>query len=227
MSGETNHLPFEPIPRLGTVREMVYNALLAGILEGAISKETVLTEAGVAQKMGVSRTPVREALNDLARVGLLEAAGQKGKRVRRITVNEARELYWLRRALEGQIVTHLAKKKLRPHDIAQLERLIAAQRATLRKPQPGRFLTIDTEFHLTMAKLTGFPRAAEIMTNIRLNLALLGLRAISSPGRMQAVLAEHARIVRALSRCDPVQARQAILTHIDNTEIAVLKTLAP
>lgn len=221
----TDEIRLDPIRRRGTVKDAVYDSLLRAILGGAIGKEVALTEAAVAGMLGVSRTPVREALKDLERDGILEPVGLNGKRVRRISAAEAHELYWLRHVLEGEIVARVAATGLSSEWAQLLEDLLGKQRAAMRTGQRGKFLSADSDFHVALARMTGFPKVTEIMANIRLNLALLGHAAILTPGRIEGVLEEHERIFAALRGGSPERSRAAMHNHLDKTEAIVLELL--
>jgi DNA-binding GntR family transcriptional regulator len=215
----------DPLPRGTTVKDTVYDSLLKAILGGVVGKDVAITEAGLAEKLRVSRTPVREALRDLERDGILEPVGVNGKRVRRISVAEARELYWLRRVLEGEIVARVAAAKPSSDLMQRIDDLLERQRSAARTRRRGEFLEADSEFHVTLARMTGFNKVTEIMANIRLNLALLGHTAVVTPGRMEAVMEEHERVRAALRDGDPGRARAAMHDHLNKTEAIVIEVL--
>ncbi len=210
------------LERPGTVKDTVSRALRQAILSGGVDPNDVLTEAVLAAKFGVSRTPVREALQDLEREGLLEPAGIRGKRVRRIRPHEVRELFWLRRTLEGGIVAQLASSKQSSQDLQRLRKHLDNQRRALKYGDKARFLAEDSSFHCEMAALTGFPRVTDIIRNLRELFQLVGIKAISEPRRLETVLAEHEAILSAIEQQDPEGARNSLALHLSNTETLAL-----
>jgi DNA-binding GntR family transcriptional regulator len=214
------------VERPETVKDTVYRNLRSAILQGTLDSNTVLAEAAVAEKLGVSRTPVREALQQLEREGLLQSAGARGKRVRRITTEEIKELFWLRRAIEGATVEKLAAQGLTPAQKQTLTDYLARQSAALDADDRASFLANDSSFHAALASFTGFNKVGEIITNLRQLFQLIGLRAISEPHRLEQVLTEHQAIVNAISKRRPDQARKAMEQHLSHTETISLAKIA-
>ena len=206
------------IPRPATAKQSVRKALHSAILQGDIESDAVLTEGSLAEALGVSRTPVREVLQELELQGLLEPAGARGKRIRRIERAEVHEILWLRRVLEGAIVAKLARRGI-PNDVLEtVNHLLSEQRLAAEKKDGGRFLRRDAQFHVELARATGWPRVTAIIVNLRQIFQLVGLRAISYPRRFEQVIAEHERIIQAISAGDAKIARRAMAAHLLNTE---------
>jgi DNA-binding GntR family transcriptional regulator len=214
-----------PVERPKTMKQHVYEALQRAILQGAIDASTVLTEATLAEKFGVSRTPVREVMQELQSQGLLEPAGLRGKRVRRISRDEVRELFWIRSALEPPIAVRLAKLGISSSDANRIQGLLAAQQKALKQGDRLAFLTADSNFHILLAQLTGFPKVAGIITNLRNVFQIVGLTAITKLGRLEEVIKEHQSIVEAILRRDPKEAERAVRFHLEHTEEIVMERL--
>jgi DNA-binding GntR family transcriptional regulator len=214
-----------PVERPKTMKQHVYEALQKAILQGTIDPNAVLTEATLAEKFGVSRTPVREVMQELQSQGLLEPVGSRGKRVRRITPEEVREIFWLRYVLEPPIANRLATIGIANADAERIRKLLMTQQEALERDDRAAFLTADSNFHILLAQLTGFPKVTEIITNLRNVFQIVGLTAITKLGRLKEVIDEHQRIVEAILRCDPVEAERAVRSHLEHTEEIVMERL--
>lgn len=214
------------LERPETMKDSVYRNVRSAILEGTITSSVVLTENTLADRLGVSRTPVREAIQELEREGLLEAAGARGgKRVRQISSSEVKELFWLRRAVEGATVEHLANVGLDADEMQMLQEYLEHQRVALDCNDRAAFLGHDSSFHIALASFTGFPKVRDIITNLRQLFQLVGVRAISEPHRLEQVLVEHQVIVEAIQSGSPTAARKAMEDHLFHTETLSLAKL--
>lgn len=211
------------LKRVKTTKDYVYEALLDAIFSGSIRDDVVLTEMLLAEKFGVSRTPVREAIQDLEREGVLEPAGARGKRVHTLESAEIEELFWLRRAIEGAAVVRLASRRLEDEQLARLDEIMEQQTLAYEKDDRRAFLEYDDILHKALAEYTGYPRALEIMANIRLLFQLTGLRAVAQPNRLSEVLEEHRAVVTAIKASDPERAKHAMEAHLRSTEQVVLE----
>jgi DNA-binding GntR family transcriptional regulator len=202
------------ISRPKSLTDQAYHHLKAAIRSGALEQHYFYPLGEVAAEFGISRTPVREAVLKLAHEGLLEILPQRGFRIREVAPEEAAEVFELRNLLEGRTVEKLARKA-RADDLRKLRAILARQQRLVNEPR--RFLDVDEEFHLTMLELAGFRRAREFIVMLRDVIWLLGIKALSAPGRLEGVLSEHSQIVDCIARKDPAAARRAVSAHLDST----------
>ncbi len=208
-----------------TVKDQVYDALQQAILAGTIPSGEPITESQLADQLGVSRTPVREALHELEREGLVETHGVRGKRVRHITREEIVELFWLRQAIECAIVEHLAAKTPDAELYTTLEGLLQQQCTLLAQNDRETFLQVDDQFHSALVEATGFQKAFDVMANIKLITRLAVIHAVARPTRYPEVIAEHSNIIEALKQQDVNRARQAMIEHLTHTRDAALQSI--
>jgi len=202
------------ISRPQSLTDQAYQHLKAAIRSGAIEQHFFYPLGEMAAGFGISRTPVREAVLKLAHEGLLEILPQRGFRIREVAPEEAAEVFELRNLLEGRTVEKLARKS-DPEELRKLRAILARQERLVNEPR--RFLEVDEEFHLTMLELAGFRRAREFIVMLRDVIWLLGIKALSAPGRLEGVLSEHNRIVECIARKDAAAARRALRAHLDST----------
>lgn len=197
-----------------SITEQVYRTVRAHLLGGGHQPGARLTEAGLAQRLGVSRGPVREALERLAQEGLVVRLPRRGSFVRRYGEREVRELMELRRVLESA-AARFAVRRAGDEALEGIEgQLTAAERAIA---AGGRF-PADEDFHQAVIRLAGNRElerhAGLVYDQLRLARALSALR----PGRAREAWSEHARIVRALLVRDEDRVVAALEAHLAAAE---------
>ncbi len=201
-------LPSASIHRT-VLREEVKSVLLQRILSGHYAPGDRLVEIRIAEELGVSQAPVREALRDLESVRFVESTPFRGARVRQISDAELIEVYPIRRALEEVAVREAAKRM--GGDVSALE----AELAGMRKAKDVREqVEHDTRFHELIVAASGNSRLLEIWSSLQVETrtAITALRTGLTP-REAADL--HEEIVDALRRRDARAAGRAIRNHFD------------
>lgn len=210
-------MALQPVRRSESLKDRACAEIRQMVLGGRLQPGEVVSGSRIAQALRISRTPVREALLDLCKEGLVEAVPRRGVVVRPVTPQERREVFLLRRAIEG-LLAEQAVGRLTPADLQRLRRVLARQREATGADDVAAFLDADEELHLIIAQRTGLRRAAAILATLRDLSRLMGLEAVRHAGRGEAVLAEHERILDAIEAGDVAAARRAMLDHIDRTE---------
>lgn len=209
---------FEPVERSESLAERAHAAIRRAIRDGSLVPNEIYSDGELGRSMGISRTPVREAVKQLAHEGVLEVLPQRGFRVREISMSDAEEIFGLRQAIEGFVVEQLARD-LPEGAIAELRDLIARQRRVVEDTRA--FLEIDESFHLRMAELARLRRSHHMLTILRGEMWLAAIEALATPGRSRTVVDEHAAIVDALEAGDARAARRAMTSHLKVTAVAV------
>ncbi|PPK63629.1 GntR family transcriptional regulator [Actinokineospora auranticolor] len=179
---------------------------------------TFLTESGVAEAAGTSRTPVREALLRLEAEGFLRILPKKGAFVPPISDAEVRAVMQARELIEDWAVRRAAEA---PEGLVEeLEALVAEQEALV--GDPVGFIDRDRAFHRTIVGAAGNPVLGEFYETLRERQVRMGLRAVTgNAGRFRTVLDEHATIVTALRTGDPEHAAAALAEHLSSTMTAL------
>lgn len=220
----STRLSIERVTR-ASLADAVYETLMEAILGGRYSGGAELIEVALAAELGVSRTPVHEALKRLAIDGLVEPMSNRQSRVVRLSESQVREIYEMRLLLEPAAAERAAER-LDPGELEALResaRTIAA--STSRPNWALRAIEFDIRFHDALAAACGNERLrAEIAKYRRLVRAFC--RATSTPENLQQSFAEHLEILNALERCDGVAAHWAMTTHIEARMQAALKEVA-
>jgi DNA-binding GntR family transcriptional regulator len=215
--------PLEPVKRQ-TLEESVYETVRNGIISGELRPGDPLVEAQLSADMGISKTPVREALIRLTRDGLVVQELHRRSRVATPTAEDVRAACELRRWVEGEIAANAATSAS-PDVIATLEQSIEdSRRALKRRDQRGWAAAIDAFSEGLMAH-SGNRYAAELLERMRNLLSLIGNLSQEAPGRRDRSIDEHQAIVDAIRAGDPDAARRATFAHLDSIEADSLGAL--
>lgn len=214
-----------PISRTKSLKEKAYDILKELILTGRLEQGKLHNEKRLAEVLGVSRTPVREALLELSREGMVSFVPSKGVKVLKITPKQVQEVFELRRIIEGYIIKSVSKQ-LTPADLKKIEKILGKQDRSASKDEELSFIEMDKEFHLFMASKMGNQQIEAILQNLRDQIHLMGIRAIKDQSRSQQVLKEHQRIFSALKKKDAKRAHEELMKHLNNTEKILIDILA-
>lgn len=204
-----------------SITEQVYRRVRDLLLEGGYAPGARLSEVALAERLEVSRGPVREALERLSQEGLVQRVPRRGSFVRRYGRSEVRELMELRRVLE----TAAARLATERASDAQLERMRAVQAAGEAVIAAGRGHPADSDFHQAVLQLAGnreLERAAGLVYNqLRLARAL----SVQRDGRARDAWREHAAILAALLVRDASAAEAGLVAHLAAAEAAILASV--
>jgi DNA-binding GntR family transcriptional regulator len=201
--------------------ERVAEHLRRAILSGAIQPGQRVRQAQVADHLGASRLPVREALRMLEAEGLIEHQPRRGARVPRLDMHELRVVYQMREQLEP-----LALAESLPHLTAtDLERLEALQSEIEQDDGDARFLELDRELHLLTYSGCPIDQLTSMVTRLwnttqPYRRAYVGL---SGPGRRWVINAEHRLLLDAIARRDSIDAQHCVSAHIRRTRVELEK----
>jgi len=200
---------------------VAYSAVLDMILRGVLAAGELVTERQIAARLGMSRTPVREAVRRLEGEGTLERQRGGALVVKPYSMEEFLHALAVRRLLEGE-AARLAAGRVSPAMLADFR----ARTAALREGQTSDDSMVrrgDRDFHAAIAAASGNPVLAATIADLRQRTAMFRLGRL--PGRIDQVCDEHLAIIDALERGDGEAARAAALTHIDNVRAHLLQRL--
>jgi DNA-binding GntR family transcriptional regulator len=203
----------------------VLAALRELILHGQFAAGARLGEAELAERLGVSRTPVREGLTRLAAEGLVELVPNRGARVASWSVVELEGVFDLRSALEPRL-TGYAAPRARPDDVAVLEEL-AEQMLAVGLPGPDQDLDalvpLNRRFHGRLVAIADQPALATALAGaIHAPIQLRNFHAYDEAS-LRRSLAHHVEIVAAIRAGDPTWAQAVMTAHIHNARAVMLR----
>jgi DNA-binding GntR family transcriptional regulator len=197
-----------------TAHQMVRDSLRLAILDGTLRAGTRLVQADIAVRLGVSTTPVREALRDLASEGLIRLDAHRGAVVRETSLGEVREIYLLRRLIEPEAVA-IAVHAMSPDTRAALERLQSEMDSG---PDLGRWVALNREFHRLLNGAARLDRLAEILNQLDDNAAVyvnLALRA--NTDHRDSTNRHHRRLLEACRDGEGESAAKLVVEHLQQT----------
>lgn len=203
------------IARHGSLRSEVYQRLRDDILQGRYKRGSSLTEAQLTTAMGVSRTPIREAISQLMLDGLVRATPNKSVVVQGFDDKDMIDLYEVRRTMETMAAGKAAEKITSEQQLSLQSIFDRECRQTDTHSSVEELQDLDNEFHDMIFQASGSKIFRNILSSINIYTRHARLISLASPGRSQKVLTEHARILAAIQNRDAQAASQAMLDHIN------------
>lgn len=206
------------------LRDMVFDVLMNAIMQGQLSPGERLLEVQLADEMGVSRTPVREAIRRLELEGFVVMVPRKGAYVAGLSVDDVESVYEIRTALET-LAVRLAAQRMEAEDYRQLDELAEQMTATWQERNVDQWVALDARFHELLYTFSRNERLVQMMSNIMEQLSRYRIISLANVEVRQNSLAEHQKVIEALKRRDSEQAAAAAALHIENTKHSLLKML--
>ncbi len=199
---------------------LAYNSIKEYILDGKLDENSRLTEEFLSTQLGISKSPIREALNRLETEGLIRIEPRKGAYLRRLSLEEVADLYDLREALETHVVR---TAKLTPVLMTELQQSLKRQRAFLKANDRAHYIEEDVHFHAALAQATGNTHLCAVLENIQNQIWLsrrntYDLSSSTAPDY-------HGAIVEALEQNHNEKAEAAMRDHIQNVKQRLLEFL--
>jgi DNA-binding GntR family transcriptional regulator len=198
----------------------VVEALRAAIISLELAPGIALDRAELAQRFGISQTPVRDALIRLSEEGLVIVRAQHTTQVSRIDVPAAREAHFLRRSIEIEIARQLAIT----HDdavIADLRLQLSLQVGMAEQKDFLGFNVVDKEFHRLMYVAAGLPRLWSVVIRMSGHVDRLRLLHMPTVGKIESILSAHQAILEAIESRDVEAAQHAVRDHLSGTLASV------
>jgi DNA-binding GntR family transcriptional regulator len=194
------------------------------ILEGQISPGEKLNEGELAKALGISRTPIREAVNRLEKEGLVEIFPQRGAFVIQFTEKDVYELFLIRENLEG-LAARLATEKITPSSLAKLEACVDGFNEPFQEKDIQRYSREDLKFHQIIVLLSEGRRLVKLVSLLLDHIRMFRLTTRGVPDRMKASLVEHRRIIEAMRRKNPEEAEKSMRQHLQRVRDGVMENI--
>lgn len=198
-------------------------SLRHSILTNELTAGVVYNEKSLAADLGISRTPVREALLELSSKRLVKFLPQKGVIINTFSTKDIEDVFEIRTVLEIFSIrkTCLNHKNI---DTSNLKKFLGEQKEAANEKDAHRFMAADRRFHIGLTRLTGNNYLMDMMNDIRDIMHLMGFKALSIKGRMEEVIQEHEDILKAVAQGDSFKAMEQMENHLDSSKLAVNKT---
>lgn len=192
----------------------IYTLLRRAIVRGELAPEEVVDERRIAAELGVSRTPVREAVRRLADERFVDVVAQSSTRVAPLDPVLLEESRLIRRTLEIESAAQAAPRMTARH-VATLREALREQRACIEDGRFGDAIEADDAFHHAIASVSGLERLWRTIELEKAHVDRCRHRMLPRPGEAETTLAHHRRLIDALRSGDPERAREAMAAHLD------------
>lgn len=199
-----------------------YRRLLGEIRDGRLQPGARLTETDLADRLSISRTPVREAIRRLEADGLVTHEPRVGAMVRSLDYAEVMELYEMRSVLEGT-AARMAARSAGAVELAELA-AINAEMAEVSE-DPGRLAALNQRFHLTLIDAARNRYLVRSVQSVHKTMLILGPTTLEGAERARAAVAEHGEILSALEARDGAMAEEAMRRHMDSAHRVRLRQI--
>jgi DNA-binding GntR family transcriptional regulator len=206
------------------LREAVCETLRDAIRKGILEPGERLMEVQLADELGISRTPVREAIRKLEQEGYVIMMPRRGTYVSDISTNDVKEIFEIRSALES-LATGLAARRIEQDELETLQNLLVEIEGYIAKNDIEKIVETDIKFHGLLYKVSRNERLVNIISNLKEQLARFRTLSMSYPGRLQETLEEHSEMVEAIANGDVSAARDAAEHHMERAEKTLLKAI--
>jgi DNA-binding GntR family transcriptional regulator len=206
------------------LREIVFETLRDAIITGKLSPGERLMEIQLAEEMGVSRTPVREAIRKLELESFVVMVPRKGAYVAGVSIKDIADVFEVRAALEG-LAASLAAERITEEELDQLERSIVSINEVSDGKNIDKVVENDTDFHDLLYRAARNEKLIGIITNLKEQIQRFRATSLAVTGRTKIAVEEHKQIVEALSERDTELAGELARQHIENAENVMLAAL--
>jgi GntR family transcriptional regulator, rspAB operon transcriptional repressor len=212
------------IDRTRPLRDQIYAIVRRMILTSEFAPNSIIDEKAIASKLGVSRTPVREAVKKLSDENLVEVKAQSATIVAAVDSNLIREAFVIRRALEVESIGFAAELMNERH-VGRLEELHLLHTHAIRRKGYVDAISWDDAFHRYISEISNLPRLWKAIEISKAQLDRCRHLTVPRPGLGQATLEQHRTIIDALVRKDRELSRRMMSEHLENAYEGIVRFL--
>lgn len=206
------------------LRDVVFNTLRQAILRGELKPGERLMEIQLANKLGVSRTPIREAIRKLELEGLVLMIPRKGAEVADISEKSLRDVLEVRKALE-ELAVKLTCDKIKSAQIRELRQAAEEFRRTLKSNDITQIAEADVRFHDVLYEATDNQKLVQLLNNLREQMYRYRIEYLKRQEAYPQLLTEHEEIIRRIENREKDEAVEIVCKHIDNQVEAVMNVI--
>ena len=206
------------------LKELVFTTLKKAILKGELQPGDRLMELQLAEKMGVSRTPIREAIHKLSKEGLVKLIPRKGAEVAGISAKTLRDVLRVRMTLE-KMAFRYAYENITEADIRELEKYHREFEEAVQTGDILKMTDADENFHFVIYTVADNNKLREILGTLKENMYRYRLEYLRNPAFRAMLIAEHGEMVDCLRTKDLQHGIDVVERHISNQEKAVMEKL--
>lgn len=206
------------------LREMVFDVLMEAIISGQLPPGERLMEVQLAEEMGVSRTPVREAIRRLELEGFVVMIPRKGAYVAGLSVKDIVNIFEIRTSLE-QLAVSLATERMTPDELETMERMVVEMTDTSKNANAETWTELDKRFHHLLYEYSRNERLVQMMENIAEQINRYRVITLSNMEVRQHTVEEHKKIVEAIAERNISEAQKAAAEHLNNIQASLIVLL--
>lgn len=206
------------------LRDVVFNTLRQAILTGELKPGERLMEIHLANRLGVSRTPIREAIRKLELEGLVTMIPRKGAEVAQITEKSMNDVLEVRRALDA-LCAELACDRITEEELAALKDACVGFEQAVKTGDVKKIAQADVALHDIIVQATGNQRLIQLVNNLAEQMYRYRFEYIKDTSQHENLAEEHRIIYESILRKDKETASQAARIHIDNQEKAIIRQI--
>lgn len=206
------------------LRDIVFESIREAIITGELEPGERLMEIQMAEELGVSRTPVREAIRRLELEGFVVMIPRKGAYVASLSLKDLADVFEIRAALEG-LAASLAAQRITDKELDELERVLMQMTECVGSDDLETMIDLDTKFHETLFIASRNRRLSQMMNHLMDQIHNFRCRSLSSAGRAKTALLEHRKIVEAIGEHSAKDAYNMAIRHIESAENSIMDVL--
>ena len=206
------------------LRDVVFKTLRQAILKGELEPGERLMEIQLAERLGVSRTPIREAIRKLELEGLVLMIPRKGAEVAKISETNLRDVLEVRRSLE-ELAIDLACQRMTEEELSELKKTEERFAKAIQTGEVMEIAQTDESYHEIIYNSTKNQKLVQILNNLREQMYRYRLEYIKDEDKRQILLVEHEEILKAIKYRHVAEAKETMRAHIDNQAITVSKNI--
>lgn len=205
----------------GSLADFVFEALENDILSGVYQRGDTLTELKLCERLGVSRTPVREALNRLKEQQLVSETSSHSVIVRGVSEQDLADIYEIRLRIEGY-ATRLCAERITDEQLMELREIVALQEFYTERGGASNIRDMDSRFHELVYQYCGSEILRATLSDLHHKIQRYRKLSVEHPERARVAVKEHADILRALEMHDREEAERLTILHIENAKKCVV-----
>ena len=206
------------------LREVVSETLRDAIVNGVLQPGERLMEIQLAEELGVSRTPVREAIRKLELEGFVVMVPRRGTYVADLSLKDINEVFEIRTALDV-LAAGLAAERITDEELEEMERLLVYIGEYIDSENMDKIIEADGQFHDLLYKASRNDRLVGIINNLREQFTRFRSISIAYPGRLKNTWEEHRRLLEAIAQRNADLAMQIAREHMENAEHTLLRDM--
>ena len=206
------------------LRDVVFNTLRQAILTGELKPGERLMEIHLANKLGVSRTPIREAIRKLELEGLVTMIPRRGAEVAQITEKSMNDVLEVRRAMDALCV-ELACDRITPEELQNLKKACDTFEAAVKTDDIKQIAQADVALHDIIVQATGNQRLIQLVNNLSEQMYRYRVEYLKEEQTRNLLVSEHEELVKAIREGDVQKAQDISFHHLENQRKAIIRTI--